>query len=191
MNSGEIEKLIEKLGDRMACEEAILHLVQIGKPAVPALIGALGHKYWRLRRMAVIALGKIGDASAIPALSKALENEYGEGRWEVVAALEKIGLPAVPALIEALGVVDATSKAADALWEIGPRNSADLRLVANAARKARKEGKTINGYWRVYFAWSKRLNEQANAIINNKSFHVPRIEKPDGVERVLRVKRAV
>jgi len=56
-----------------------------------------------VRRVAINALGKIGDASAVPALVKALGDEDYNIRWNAASALGEIGdVCAIPNLIKAL-----------------------------------------------------------------------------------------
>jgi HEAT repeat protein len=94
-------------------------VVELGTPAVPPLIQALGDEDIDVRRAACRALGEIGDRQAVPPLIQALRD------WNVRAAaceaLVKIGAPAVPHLIQALGDGDwhVREAACEALGEIG------------------------------------------------------------------------
>ena len=47
-------------------------LVQIGKPAVQALIACLDDRYWHARQIAAETLGKIGDRRAVQPLIRVL-----------------------------------------------------------------------------------------------------------------------
>lgn len=190
-----IKRLVGLLGRSATWEEAAESLVKIGPPAVPALVRALGDKDWRVSTRAVVTLGKFGSPT-VPALIGALGKKYSGVRMTAAEVLGKNGdSSAIPALIRALGDENSgvRRRAAEAFMEIDPRSSADLRLIANAAREAKKEGKPVDSYQRVYSAWSKKLNMRADAIINDKKFHVPKVKTPgrgtDGMERVLRVRR--
>jgi HEAT repeat protein len=97
-------------------------LEKTGKPAVPALIEALGDGDEEVRWAACRALGNIRDASAVPALIEALGDEDWAVRREACWALGEIGeASAVPALIEALedGEQAVRRAARDALVQIG------------------------------------------------------------------------
>lgn len=84
-------------------QSACRDLYELGgeaRPAVPALIGALGSRSREVRYAAAAALGGIGDPSAIPALveaSRRRESFFGvqdlsEGvRWRISDALSKMG----------------------------------------------------------------------------------------------------
>lgn len=187
---GLVKRLCNMSG--VAREEAIEELVKIGEPAVPALVKALGDKGWDVKANAAWALGEIGDASTVPALIDALGDEDEEVRLRAAEALGKIGdASAVPALIGRLGDEDwdVMAAAAEALEKIGPRNAADLNALVSIAREAKKEGKPMDGFAQVYSAWSNALEKRAREIIADKKFHVPRIERNDRTERVMRVRR--
>jgi len=89
-------------GGRELQKYAIDALVQIGAPAVDALIGAVHDGLSDVPERAAEALGRIGDARAIDALIDAL---FSETLWlpaSATQALVQIGAPAVNALIGAL-----------------------------------------------------------------------------------------
>ncbi len=93
---------VRERGDalRRAVAEA---LSEVGSPAVPALVQALGDGDKDVRSAACRALGAIGDASAVPALINALGDEYSWVRFAACEALGAIGdAAAVPDLIKAL-----------------------------------------------------------------------------------------
>jgi len=101
-----IRVLIEKLKDENldVREKAAEELVQIGIPAVQALINTLrleedNELKWRAARI----LGEIGDTRAIPALIECLREESADVREQAAWALGKIGdqnafLPLIQAL---------------------------------------------------------------------------------------------
>jgi len=92
-------------GDWCVVQRALWHnavceaVAQVGAPAVPALIQALGDNWAVVRSAACAALGVIGDLHAVPALIQALGDDWGSVRSAACAALGVIGDPhAVPAL---------------------------------------------------------------------------------------------
>ena len=91
--------------DGWVSKQAEYYLIEIGKPAVPALIETLNYnKEWKVRSHAAEALGKIKDALAVPVLVKALNDGRKEVQDNAKRALIEIGPPAVPLLIEALRI---------------------------------------------------------------------------------------
>jgi HEAT repeat protein len=94
----ELIEVLKQSYDELTC--VLYALVQIGKPAVPALIAAIGEGELRERGRVPKVLGEIGDTSAIPALIEALRDTWMCS--EAVGALVKIGKPAVPALMNVL-----------------------------------------------------------------------------------------
>jgi HEAT repeat protein len=128
-------------------------LAKIGTPAVPALIQALKDESWVVRQVAAWVLGEIGDPQAVPALLQAHKDDWYV-RKAVEEALEKIGLPAVPALMEALKDEngDVRYAAALALGKIGDPQAVpaliealkdkegDARVIAIVAKALAKIG---------------------------------------------------
>ncbi len=111
-----IPVLIEALGDSVpdARSDAVDALVQIGKPAVTALVDALSIENTDARINAARALARIENSRmdlAVPILI----------HGEAIDALEEMGDPAIPMLIDMLddGSVDARVNAAEALARIG------------------------------------------------------------------------
>ena len=99
-----IQELIEQLVSQNLDmkQDAADSLVQIGKPAVPALIGVLRHENNDVRWFAEESLIKIGKP-AVPALIRALEKEDDNARLHIILIAENIGdISAVPALVDAL-----------------------------------------------------------------------------------------
>jgi len=91
-------------GNGSTRERARLSLVEIGDPAVPALVDALGDRRQVVRWEAAKALGQIADPAAAPALVGALEDREFSIRWlaaEGLIALRRAGLePLLRALVE-------------------------------------------------------------------------------------------
>jgi HEAT repeat protein len=108
-----IAPLVEKLTDHSprVRRDAADALVNIGSPAVPALITALHDPDRNLRWYAASVLGDLGTeaAPAVPALTSALHDEDSEVRLYAILALGNLGMAAksaVPALITALKDAD-------------------------------------------------------------------------------------
>ncbi|MEM7724857.1 MAG: HEAT repeat domain-containing protein [Cyanobacteria bacterium P01_A01_bin.45] len=103
-----IEPLIEKLAARNnRFTDAADALVNIGSPAVPALIEALHNEDNNLRWRVASVLSDMGVEAtpAVNALTSALQDEDGQVRLYATIALGNIGeaaKPAVPALMAAL-----------------------------------------------------------------------------------------
>jgi hypothetical protein len=81
---------------------AAMALGQVGEAAVDSLIDALSDKEWRVRRAAAESLGRIGDPRAVEPLVATLRFEDVDVRSAAVTALIRIGEPAVTALKDAL-----------------------------------------------------------------------------------------
>jgi len=80
--------------------EAIRALVDIGGPAVPALLEALRDGNCRVRRAAAEVLARFGGAAepAVPALAEALTDPDGRVRRAAAKALRRAGAPAAAAM---------------------------------------------------------------------------------------------
>jgi HEAT repeat protein len=81
----------------MRCRRAARVLEQIGPPAVPALITALGDADAQVRQNAAGALGQIGlpAAEAVPTLIAALQDPDQEVIKAAKKALERIQSPSL------------------------------------------------------------------------------------------------
>jgi HEAT repeat protein len=77
-------------------------LVNIGTPALPALIEALGSRSTMVRWQATKALGDIADDEAAPALVGQLRDRDFGVRWIAAEGLITLGRPGLPALLRAL-----------------------------------------------------------------------------------------
>ncbi len=120
-----VPKLVEALADDRLWWAASRALWKIGRPAVPALLAALGEPRSEVRREAARTLGLIGAPAAVPALAKALDDPDAVVRLKAGEALGRIGPPAEPAadaLARLLGEPDEhlQTAGADAIRGIGP-----------------------------------------------------------------------
>ena len=104
-----IAPLIEKLtlNDARIRRDASEALIDIGAPALPALITALQDPDPNLRWCAASVLGDMGEEAvvAIPALTQALQDSASQVRLYATLALGNLGSPAkaaIPALVERL-----------------------------------------------------------------------------------------
>lgn len=103
-SESEIKSLIAALesDDGLARERARRSLVAIGKPAVAALINALGNAKRTVRWEAAKALGEIKDPQAAPVLVRALEDVGIGVRWLAAEALIGLGRDGLAPLLQAL-----------------------------------------------------------------------------------------
>lgn len=103
-SEGNIGKLIQSLGSDKVEERktARVGLIQIGKPAVPALVLLLADTRLRLRWEASFILGEIHDPAAAPGLVKALMDDAFEVRWRAAEALVHLEREALIPLFEGL-----------------------------------------------------------------------------------------
>lgn len=89
------ERVLEPLVNQLRSDEfgldATEALIDLGQPAVERLVAALKDKDESIRKQAVIALGRIKDASAIDPLIEMLKDKDWFTRLTAAAALEKIG----------------------------------------------------------------------------------------------------
>ena len=121
----EIEALIAELAcsDVVRCQQARQALVDIGRPAVPALMELLSQSKEALRWEAAKALGEIADPAATDLFINSLEDNDFDIRWLSAEGLSAIGQEALVPLLKAL------TRHADSPWF---RNGAHhyLRLMA-------------------------------------------------------------
>lgn len=85
-------------------------LIEIGSPAVPALVKALQSPSERARWEAAKALAEIRDPGAAPALVDALEDEESAVRWLAAKALISLGRSSL------VPVLQGVERCADNLW---------------------------------------------------------------------------
>jgi HEAT repeat protein len=102
--SSQVKDLVAKLGNPngLMRQEARILLVEIGSPAVPALVEALLQSTYWGRWEAAKALSEIQAPSSAPALVAALEDDNGDVRWLAAEGLIGTGRAALRPLFEAL-----------------------------------------------------------------------------------------
>lgn len=132
--------------DAYVRSRAALALAAIGEPARAEVIAVLSSGNERVRRGAVIALGKLGEEGSITALIEALRDPDGEVRQQACVALGDIGKPAVSPLIGVLrtenelllrGAITAlglVGKPAIPALAMALRHEGDLRASVGAVR---------------------------------------------------------
>jgi HEAT repeat protein len=112
-----VPALIACLNDWFISGAAANALVQIGKPAVPALIETLTSPSNRVCIAACTALGEIGDPDAVPELIQCLEDADWSVRSAACTALAQIGdAAAIPALRVHAEIME---EARHALYKLG------------------------------------------------------------------------
>jgi len=99
-----ITELVDDLAnwDGMKRQAARKTLVQIGTPAIGALIEALGSDHTVVRWEAAKALGVIGDLAAAPALTAAMNDSDFGVRWLAAEGLIELRGRGLAPLLEAL-----------------------------------------------------------------------------------------
>ncbi len=145
--------LARQLGSAEARHEVIEALVRFGGPAVTVLIGQLASDDVDVKRAAVVALGRMGNAGATPALTALLTDDEERPLWAAVAgALARIGDRApFEALLTRLGDHDAAVRQAaiGALNSIGdPSMSTRIAaLLDDPSPLVRESAVRIAGYF--------------------------------------------
>ncbi len=130
------------------------NLLNMGKPAVEALIAGLDDKDADLRWRCVLALGETGDRQAVEPLAKALKDENMRIREAAAQALGKIGdKRAVSALIDALSDDDHYVRefAANSLGDIGEESAVEPLI-----------GRLRDEIWQVRCAAVRALGDIGN-----------------------------
>jgi HEAT repeat protein len=129
-----VPALIARLGGRYMSKAAANALVQIGKPAVPALIEALTSPSNRVRIAACTALGQIGDNTAVPKLIECLKDIESIVRSTACTALGLIGdTAAIPALRVHAEIME---EAQQALAKLGGTSMALQEAVRSLAEQS-------------------------------------------------------
>ena len=104
--------LIARLADSdgLIRQRAREELVDIGQPAVPALISALDSPEGHVRWEVVKALQDIADPAVAPALVRALEDREFGVRWLAAEGLVNMGRRSLASLLKAL------TERGDSVW---------------------------------------------------------------------------
>ncbi len=107
-----VDRLVAALGsknpgERQAARKA---LVEVGRPAVPPLLTALGSTEQHLRWEAAKTLAGIAHPDAAERLVDALADKDGDVRWVVAEALIALGRDAVKPLLKALTTSEAPQR---------------------------------------------------------------------------------
>ena len=100
----DIPELVEKLANNESteCQLIRMQLVELGSPALPALIEALENGNSHLRWELVQVLSRIKDPDAAPVLVNALEDENINVRWTAMEGLIDLDRECLPSLLSAL-----------------------------------------------------------------------------------------
>jgi HEAT repeat protein len=100
----DVETLVGLLGskDGVTRSKARAVLVDIGRPSVSALVGALKDRNQTVRWESAKALGQIRDPKSIDALVTALQDKLFDVRWLAAEALIGIGDKAVKPILQAI-----------------------------------------------------------------------------------------
>jgi len=99
-----VTNLIQNLAssDDLTRTKARKTLVEIGSPAVPALIASLGNPHPMVRWEIVKALGEIRDPKTALALVNCLEDDEFDVRWLAAEALISLDIKGLRPLLDAL-----------------------------------------------------------------------------------------
>jgi HEAT repeat protein len=100
----DVDTLVELLGnkDGVTRSKARAALVDIGNPAVAALVKALKDRNQTVRWESAKALGQIRDPESIDALVDALRDRLFDVRWLAAEALTGIGDKAIGPILQAI-----------------------------------------------------------------------------------------
>jgi HEAT repeat protein len=139
-----VAALVEDLkgADKDKSGRANLALIQVGAPAVPAVVALLATDDSRLRSLALTTLWGMGAKAeaAVPTLAETLADPDPEIRNGAAMALANMGPAAggaVPALIKALsdGESRVRQTAVKALGNIGPAARDAVPVISRAAKR--------------------------------------------------------
>ena len=190
---GDIANLVEQLRDPNPAtrSQAADALVDIGAPAVPALVSTLGGSWpYKLETSASGVLAQIGEP-AVPALIEALDDKDVVTRYNAVIALAEMRASAgaaVPALIERLEdkILLVRSGAVFALVRIGAETRTSEAVLALLDSM---DDKSLAPYVESYFSdmgdsaipalvevkrhKNRRIRERADYMLGRLQGHLP------------------
>lgn len=140
-DTDEIERHIAAFGSRddHTREHARRALVEIGKPAIPALCKALESGQRRIQWEAAKALHSLSDPSSADALVRALEDNDLDVRWiaaEAVCGLGRDGLMALLVRLQSSNDTHLQDNARHILRRVDPRYADVVRPVREALRSS-------------------------------------------------------
>lgn len=104
-DSGALKKLVELLAvdDNNVGDRVYAIVIELGQPAVPALLQEVASADKAQRERVIAALGTLGARDAVAPITRVLEKKNWERRYVAAWALGEIGDPAgIPALLAAL-----------------------------------------------------------------------------------------
>lgn len=182
-------------------EDAADALKEIGHSAVPGLVRAL-NCCGKDARIEIARILREKGKLAVGELNRVILDK-GEGmvfRLRAVAALSREEQKRhIPFILGNLQDVHLCEELCEQLRDMEPRNAGDLRLLQKAATEFRRKhsGEIEKGEHRgelqllagLYLEWSRKLNKKTERLVADKKFHVPKVENPDKVERVMRMRR--
>jgi hypothetical protein len=172
----DIERYLDRLKSpsEQHRQKAASRLVKMGATAVPALIEAIQDRDENVRRHAMSALGKIGDASAVPALIASLLDRGSSVRRYAALALGEIGdASAVPALIEAIQ---------DSHWDVRRFAVEALGRFGDAPAVSALLGALYDSEWFVRSHAAEALNRLGDArALPRKALADPRLSPPEKI----------
>lgn len=139
-----VPPLTEALADdRLVANAAMEALVEIGAPAVPALIEAAQDETEQVRWHATKALSQIGDERAAAVLVQALDDANSGIRWLAGEGLVAIGSDAVEPLLRELGNRSVGARfrqgAYHVLNKVEGENETQTTWLRRLARRVRRE----------------------------------------------------
>lgn len=161
----EIEQLIGKLGDPKTLVEARKRLIDMGAPAVEALIAACGSSNQLTRKEAATVLGSIGDAHAAQALMDLTRDPVITVRTDA---------------IHALGNIKNEPHVLEFLMRLA-RESQDTTVRPSAVFAAARLGGEELGNQ----LWLEMLNDPSPQVVANAASRLGGTKKPEFVEPLI------
>ena len=187
-----VERALTRLMGRVDLRDNIIDaLVRHGSTTVDLLIAQLSAEDLEVRRSAIVALGRIGDATATQPLVETLNNEALA--IDGANALGKIGDPkAGEGLLKLIGSKDASTRqaAVSALNSLGPPPNSNriVPLLRDPDSNVRESAVKIAGYFGYAEAANELLelsHDPSEAVRCAAIEHLPFIEDERVVEVVV------